>query len=108
MEVSDRHARTRAIIRDTFLLQISLIRTLEMCRETSHVSFLMCPFVSVKRCLHSQHHCESTRQARRERLCGGEDIPSSVEWHGSSPVDRPNTTLSIGSHVRARMWCADE
>jgi hypothetical protein len=44
MEVSGRHVRTRAIIRDSVLLQMSLVRTLEMRRETSRVSFLMCPF----------------------------------------------------------------
>ena len=44
MEVSGRHARTRAITRDTFLLQIALVLTPKMRRETSRVSFLMCPF----------------------------------------------------------------
>jgi hypothetical protein len=44
MEVSERHTRTRAITRDTVLLQIGLLKALEMRRERSRVSFLMCPF----------------------------------------------------------------
>jgi hypothetical protein len=39
-----RHTRTRAITRDTVLLQIGLLKALEMRREASRVSFLMCPF----------------------------------------------------------------
>jgi hypothetical protein len=41
-----RHARTRAITRDTVLLQIGPSGASRMRRETSRVSFLMCPFVS--------------------------------------------------------------
>jgi hypothetical protein len=37
-------ARTRAIIRDVFLMQIRLFEAIEMRREMSRVSFLMCPF----------------------------------------------------------------
>jgi hypothetical protein len=41
MEVS---ACTRAIIGDTFFLHIGLLEPPMMRRETSRVSFLMCPF----------------------------------------------------------------
>jgi hypothetical protein len=44
MEVSERHARTRAIIRDTDSPANWLLQAAEMRRETSRVSFLMCPF----------------------------------------------------------------
>ena len=44
MEVSGRHARTRAIIRDTVSPANWMIRRRRMRRETSRVSFLMCPF----------------------------------------------------------------
>jgi hypothetical protein len=44
MEVSERRTRTRAITRDTVFLQIGLLKALEMRREASRVSFLMCPF----------------------------------------------------------------
>jgi hypothetical protein len=44
MEVSGRHARARAITRDTVFLQIGLLGRRAMRRETSRVSFLMCPF----------------------------------------------------------------
>ena len=44
MEVSERHARTLAITRDQFLLQIGSFEWGEMRREASRVSFLMCPF----------------------------------------------------------------
>ena len=45
MSTPEREAPTnlRSLARD-FLLQIGLLRTVEMRRETSRVSFLMCPF----------------------------------------------------------------
>jgi hypothetical protein len=42
--VSGRHARTRAITRDAVCLQIRASDGSRMRRETSRVSFLMCPF----------------------------------------------------------------
>jgi hypothetical protein len=42
--VSERHARTRGIIRDTDSPANWLVAGVEMRRETSRVSFLMCPF----------------------------------------------------------------
>jgi len=41
MEVSERHARLRAT---QFRLEISSLAAVAMRRETSQVSFLMCPF----------------------------------------------------------------
>jgi hypothetical protein len=44
MEVSGRHARTRAIIGDTISPANWGLQATKMRRETSRVSFLMCPF----------------------------------------------------------------
>jgi hypothetical protein len=44
MEVWTRHARTRAITRGTFRLEIHPFYAMGMRREASRVSFLMCPF----------------------------------------------------------------
>jgi hypothetical protein len=44
MEVPGRYARTRAIIRDTDSPANWVVAAAEMRRETSRVSFLMCPF----------------------------------------------------------------
>jgi hypothetical protein len=44
MEVQVRHARTRAIKRGAFLLQMALFALCGMRRAASRVSFLMCQF----------------------------------------------------------------
>src|SRR5438552_12139457 len=44
MEVSERHTRARAIIRDHVFLQIGPLEAVNACPEATRVSFLMCPF----------------------------------------------------------------
>jgi hypothetical protein len=51
------HARSFAT---RFLLQIGLLQVVEMCRETSRVSFLMCPF-----CVRALMPSEATHLMRR-------------------------------------------
>jgi hypothetical protein len=58
MEVSGRHARTRAIIGDTISPADWVLQATKMRRETSRVSFLMCRFVSAGCCSDEQHRFE--------------------------------------------------